>query len=172
MDIKLVCFDLDGVLADSRHLHERAMNMALEMIDARYVLSHEEHIGKYDGLSTKQKLAKLTAEKGLPVSDHNRVWRLKQEMTKKVLLTDIQRNDRIAGILSHLKELGYLVYVASNSIWATIAVTLQQLGLLEHVDFFISNEDVSKPKPNPEIYLKCMQRAGLRYHVPVAKRVY
>jgi FMN phosphatase YigB (HAD superfamily) len=29
------------------------------------------------------------------------------------------------------------------------------------MDWIVSNEDVVKPKPNPEIYLKCITRLGL-----------
>lgn len=36
---------------------------------------------------------------------------------------------------------------------------LLRKGYMEFVDYFISNEDVSCPKPSPEIYMKCMIRA-------------
>ena len=34
-------------------------------------------------------------------------------------------------------------------------------SFLEYMDYFLSNEDIKYPKPNPEIYLKCLQRIGL-----------
>ena len=61
--IKLIIFDLDGVLVEARDIHYEAMNRALSLIDTKYCISREEHLAKYDGLSTKKKLSLLTIEK-------------------------------------------------------------------------------------------------------------
>jgi beta-phosphoglucomutase-like phosphatase (HAD superfamily) len=66
MSNKLVIFDLDGVLIDSKDLHYKAFNNALEKIDTKYKISYQEHLSKYDGLNTRKKLSMLTQEKGLP----------------------------------------------------------------------------------------------------------
>mgnify|MGYP000285686526 FL=1 len=63
--IKLVIFDLDGVLYESKEFHFDALNSALEEIDKNYLISKEEHLNTYDGLSTKRKLELLTVNKGL-----------------------------------------------------------------------------------------------------------
>tara|TARA_R110002096_G_C14062042_1_gene674488 strand:+ start:208 stop:426 length:219 start_codon:yes stop_codon:yes gene_type:complete len=64
--IKLVIFDLDGVLVDARELHYKALNESLADIDEKYVISREEHLSTYDGLSTSKKLNMLTIDKGMP----------------------------------------------------------------------------------------------------------
>ena len=50
---KLIIFDLDGVLIDSRDLHYNSLNEALSKIDNQYVISKEEHLSVFDGLGTK-----------------------------------------------------------------------------------------------------------------------
>ena len=57
--IKLIIFDLDGVLVESRELHYIALNKALSEIGDQYTISKEEHLCKYDALTTTQKLKKL-----------------------------------------------------------------------------------------------------------------
>ena len=57
--IKQIIFDLDGVLVDSRELHFVALNKALLEIGEKYAISKEEHLCKYDALTTTQKLKKL-----------------------------------------------------------------------------------------------------------------
>ncbi len=64
--IKLVIFDLDGVLVDARELHYEALNEALADVDPKYVVNRAEHLSTYDGLSTTKKLGMLTEQKGLP----------------------------------------------------------------------------------------------------------
>src|SRR6187401_878533 len=81
MKIKLIIFDLDGVLIDSRNTHYITLNKALETINPKYIISYEEHISTYDGLSTKKKLELLNIKKGLDTSLFDKIWRLKQEYT-------------------------------------------------------------------------------------------
>ncbi len=71
--IKLVIFDLDGVLVDARELHYEALNRALRTVDKKYVVERAEHLSTYDGLSTSKKLHMLTKNKGLPQNMHHLV---------------------------------------------------------------------------------------------------
>ena len=160
MKIKLIVFDLDGVLVDSRQLHYNALNMALGTIDKKFIIAENEHIARYDGNPTSVKLNMLSNEKGLSKDLHSKVWKLKQEMTQ-VLINDMEYNERLREILRQLKKDGYTIYCASNSIYNTIKMMLLRCGLMEFFDYFISNEDVKNAKPNPEIYLKCLQRANV-----------
>jgi dTDP-glucose pyrophosphorylase len=51
---------------------------------------------------------------------------------------------------------GIQIAVASNSIRQTMVMALMRLGVMDQVDYFISNEDVKHPKPFPEMFWKCM----------------
>ena len=62
--IKLILFDLDGVLIDTKNIHFIALNKAL---GGEFAITEEEHLSHYDGLKTTQKLNLLTKHKGLPV---------------------------------------------------------------------------------------------------------
>jgi HAD superfamily hydrolase (TIGR01509 family) len=158
--IKLIIFDLDGVLVDARELHYEALNRALATIGEEFVVNRDEHLSTYDGLNTTKKLNMLTAQKGLPVEKHNEVWQKKQDMTLKII-DAFTYDERMRSILRNLKDRGYQVCVASNSIRETVKMMLLRKGLMEFVDFFYSNQDVSKPKPGTEIYLQCMIKAGV-----------
>ena len=161
MPIKLVVVDLDGVIIDSREIHYKSLNLALEMVGEKYVIPREEHIAKYDGHPTKYKLHLLTKEKGLDPHLYDQVWKSKQEMTQKIILEDFAKDERIIEIFKNLKEKGYLIFCASNSIWQTVKNALYVKGFLPYIDYFISNEEVRMPKPSPEIYFRCFERAQL-----------
>ena len=55
---KLVIFDLDGVMIDSREMHYETLNAAITRVtgSTQYVITREEHLSKYDGLNTTRKL--------------------------------------------------------------------------------------------------------------------
>ena len=156
--MKLVVFDLDGVLVDSRYLHHQALNDALEF---KFKIGTEEHLARYDGLSTTRKLNMLTEEKGLPRESHDHVWRLKQENTISLIPTCIRPDQELRIILLELKSMGLKIWCASNSIRDTIVKFLDALGLYDLFDGIMSNQDVKNPKPDPEIYLRCFIEAGV-----------
>jgi HAD superfamily hydrolase (TIGR01509 family) len=152
---KLIIFDLDGVLIESRELHYHSLNDALRSIDPKYVIGRDEHLSVYDGLNTTKKLKLLTESKGLPVEYHDAVWQRKQLATFD-LIKKFPIDDKLINIFSKLKTSGYLIAVASNSIRETVKLSLLKIGVMEYIDYYVSNEDVIRPKPYPEMYWKCM----------------
>ncbi len=158
--IKMVIFDLDGVLVDARELHYEALNMALADIDEKYVVNRAEHLSTYDGLSTTKKLNMLTESKGLSPELHNAVWKLKQQKTVEII-DQFGPDQRMINVLKRLKSEGYKVACATNSIRDTAKLQLIRRGFFEHIDFLYSNQDVNKPKPSAEIYMRCMLRADV-----------
>lgn len=149
---KLIIFDLDGVLMDSRELHYQALNKAL----GQWGISREEHLSTYDGLPTRQKLEMLSVKKGLPREMHDDLARKKQALTID-LLKDVKVRSDIIGLFGMMKERDYKIAVASNSVRNTLKHSLINLQLMKFVDYYVSNEDVQKNKPYPEMYWKCMQ---------------
>jgi beta-phosphoglucomutase-like phosphatase (HAD superfamily) len=118
--VKLIIFDLDGVLVDAKEIHYESLNKALKQIDEKFVITREEHLTKYDGLTTKTKLNLLSIDKNLPSSSHDKIWEIKQSLTSGVIKEHLTEDTRLKDVLKQLKEDGYMVYVASNSIRETI----------------------------------------------------
>jgi HAD superfamily hydrolase (TIGR01509 family) len=152
---KLVIFDLDGVLIDSRDMHYDALNRALAKVDEKYVITREEHLSVYDGLPTTRKLELLTEKKGLPVVEYDTIWQDKQTATLDIF-SELKPDYELMHYFQQLKEKGYSIAVASNSVRNTVKLVLLRLGLLEFVHYHLSNEDVFRSKPFPEMYWRCM----------------
>tara|TARA_Y100000593_G_scaffold83418_1_gene157152 strand:+ start:5769 stop:7127 length:1359 start_codon:yes stop_codon:yes gene_type:complete len=161
--IKLIIFDLDGVLVDARELHYEALNEALRDVDKKFVIERQEHLASYDGLSTSKKLDMLTERKKLPCELHNSIWELKQQKTMEII-SNFNPDKRVQKILKKLKSEGYTIMCATNSIRKTAKLQLIKKGFFEYIDFLYSNQDVKNPKPNTEIYLKCMIKAEVGPH--------
>jgi HAD superfamily hydrolase (TIGR01509 family) len=153
--IELIIFDLDGVLVESKDWHYTALNSALLSIDPKYVISYDEHLCTYDGLTTTKKLELLSINKGLDKIHFNKIWKDKQYSTFNIL-RQIEVNSHLINIFLTLKQKNIKIAVATNSIRESVKLCLLKLGILEYVDYYISNEDVTKPKPFPEMYWRCM----------------
>ncbi len=147
MKIKLIIFDLDGVLVEAKNIHFDALNEAL----GKYAISWQEHLSHYDGLKTTQKLQMLSEQKGLPIEGHEVIWDTKQLITLRKL-KDLKPNNTLQSVMNSLVEDGYKIAVCSNSIRKTVLTVLSKLGIMEFMDLVISNEDVDNSKPHPEMY--------------------
>lgn len=157
--IKLIIFDLDGVLIDAKEIHYKALNEALLTVGNKYVIDIHEHLSTYDGLKTSEKLDLLTKNKGLPKSFHESIWNKKQQLTAKYL-SSILKSDYLINLLSNLTQEGYKLACCSNSIRKTVFLVLSKLGIIHFFDLIVSNEDVTHSKPHPEIYWKTMTNFG------------
>jgi len=158
--IKLIIFDMDGVLVDIKDMHFSTLNSAISEYAPSMQISYQEHISQYDGLKTLDKLKLLSSKKGLPESLHNAIWKAKQQKTLEYV-KNIKGDISIKETLKELKKQGFTLCVASNSIRDTVKSVLVSTGYIEYIDFFYSNDDVVLAKPNTEIYLRCMLRANV-----------
>ena len=150
--IKLVIFDLDGVLVEAKNIHYNALNKAL---GKKYAISWDEHLSIYDGLKTNQKLKMLTNNKNLPIKLHSQIWENKQKYTLEELRA-LGPNQTLKSLMFTLSESGYKIAVCSNSIRKTVLTVLSKLGIMEFMDLIVSNEDVKNSKPHPEMYWKAI----------------
>lgn len=157
--IKAILFDMDGVLIEAKDWHYEALNKALRLFG--YEITRSEHLSSYDGLPTKTKLKKLTLEKGLPEALHNFINEMKQNYTIGMIHNLCRPRFNHEYALSKLKSEGYHMAVGSNSIRMTIELMMDCAKLTKYFDFMLSNQDVTKSKPDPEIYLKAMNRLGV-----------
>ena len=166
--IKLIIFDLDGVLINSRDLHYYALNDALQTIDDSFVISREEHLSLYDGKTTKTKLKLLTETKNLPEGSYNSVWKLKQQFTRD-RLQSTKENVELKKLFKHLKDRNISICVASNAIRQTVLTSLEKIGVLIYCDYVFANEDVFLSKPNASV--KCHAIASPSLSSSVASQI-
>jgi len=151
MSFKAVIFDMDGVLIDARDWHYEALNSALRTFGME--ISYTEHLEKYNGLSTRQKLDYLTEAQQLPRELHAVISDTKQNRTLRIAAEKCFPNTQHLILLDRLRNKGVLVGVYTNSIRETAEAMLKYAGLLSKIDVLVTNQDVINPKPDPEGYI-------------------
>jgi len=157
MMIKAIVFDMDGVLIDARDWHYETLNRALALFG--FTISRHEHLTVFDGLPTSKKLQMLSAERDLPTGLHAFINAMKQAYTIDTVLSLCRPTFNHQYALSMLKNRhAYKLAVASNSIGATVRLMMDKARLTPYLDLQLCNEDVARPKPAPDIYLKAMEK--------------
>lgn len=157
--IKAVLFDMDGVLIDARDWHYEALNQALSPFGLE--IDRDAHLASFDGLPTRAKLDMLSKSRALPRGLHSFVNKMKQKYTVDMVQQRCHPVFQHQYTLSQLKAAGYRLAVCSNSIRQSLELMMQRAGLDRFLDLMVSNEDVSKPKPDPEMYLSAMAKLNL-----------
>lgn len=157
--IKAILFDMDGVLIDAKDWHYEALNKALGLFGIE--ISRYDHLHTFDGLPTKVKLKMLSEQYYLPEQLHEFVNQIKQQYTEQMIYEKCHPMFHHEYALSRLHSEGYKLAVCSNSIRTTIELMMDRAMLAEYLDLIVSNEDVKKAKPDPEMYQTAIAKFNL-----------
>lgn len=158
--IKAIIFDMDGVLVDAKDWHFHALNEALELFG--YRISQFENYQRFDGLPTREKLKMLASERGFPRALAGFVNEMKQQYLLETAAELCVPNPIHVATLQRLRDDGFALAVASNSIRRSVDELLDKTSLSQFLSLTLSNEDVDRPKPSPEIYQLAICRLRLQ----------
>lgn len=151
--IETFIFDLDGVLVDACEWHYEALNSAL-LKNGFPIINTEDHKNIYNGLPTRTKLKML----GIEEIDIKKISEDKQSITLDIIKNKCERDRGKISFLNNLKNKRIKIGCVTNSIRKTTMAMLFNSGMIDFIDEIITNEDVKKPKPDPEGYFSMMQR--------------
>jgi beta-phosphoglucomutase len=158
--IKAILFDLDGVLVNMPEGHYEALNRALGYFGAK--IEKTEHLNYFNGLPTRKKLEELEKQGRLPTGLREFINEIKQKYTKEIIPKYCVPDYLKIILLKHLKEKGFKLACCSNSIKETLHLMLKSAQILNFFDLIVGNDEISIPKPNPEIYFKTFEALNLK----------
>ncbi|MFO8063744.1 MAG: beta-phosphoglucomutase [Spirochaetota bacterium] len=158
--IDAALFDLDGVIAFTDKYHYLGWKRLAEEEgwDFSEQLNHQLR-----GVSRMASLQVILDHNGVELSEEEkkRLADRKNGYYQK-LLEDINEGDLYPGALefvSALRERGVATALASGSKNAMTVV--ESLGLGDYFDAFVTGHDLSRSKPDPEIFTLSAQRVGV-----------
>ena len=157
--IKAVIFDMDGVLIEAKDWHYDALNRALSLFG--HSISKYDHLITFDGLPTVTKLEMLTLERNLPRKLHDFINDLKQKYTLELVYQNCKPRFDHEYALSNLRAQGYRIGCGSNSVRESIETMLEKSDLMKYMEVVVSAQEVSQPKPSPEMYERIISSFNL-----------
>jgi len=135
--LKMVIFDMDGVLVDACEWHKDALNDSLEEI-AGFSLSEEEHIEHFNGLPTRVKLKKMVELGYISEEQIETIYTLKQDKTKDAIIKKGYRAPEKGDLLRWLKGHGIIVSCFTNSIRETAMMMLETTGVASELEMVVT----------------------------------
>jgi sugar-phosphatase len=155
--LKAVIFDMDGVLVDSHPTHTRAWRKFLLNHGQEMVESHIELLR-----SGRKKDELLQCFLGNLTSDQIRAYGQEKDM---FFQKEMANTAAIAGVRDLLRELGQVAMpmaVASCGGQARVHQTLELLRINQYFRVVMTGDDVTRGKPDAEIYYKTAAQLGAR----------
>lgn len=154
--IRAIIFDLDGTLVQTEAL--KAISYARAARQIKPELTEDAVISRYDDMigRSRNEVAEALVERfGLNVTWQQLVdirIKIYDEMLADPKLVKQQEYPYATGLLRKVKGMGYPTGLCTMSYAPETAVVLHTLDLARYLDVVVTRDQVSKPKPDPEIY--------------------
>lgn len=167
-DIKAVIFDLDGVITRTSKFHHVGWKAVSLMED---IALNDEEIQALDGIGRLESLEiilknKYTQDYIDKYLKHNGIFQQladKKNLIYLKCLASLTSKDILPGVeelIQKLKNKKIKVAVASSS--KNTFLILEKLGLNKTFDAVTTGLDISKSKPDPEIFLLAAERLNVK----------
>lgn len=154
---RAVLWDMDGVLVDSADYHYAAWREALAR--ERYDISYEAFRATFG--QRNDTILRGIFGPDLPDAEVDRIADLKEALYRQfVRERGIAPSPGVLRWLQALRAAGWRQAVASAAPRANIDAILAAVGIGHYFDAITSGEDVTRGKPDPQVYLVSAQRVG------------
>ena len=160
MKYKGIIFDLDGVICSTDHYHYLAWKALADRLGAYFdetinnrlrgvsrMASLEIVLERYDGTLTEE-------EKLAAAEEKNNTYR---ELLKQMTPADL--SDEVKTTLDALRAKGLLLGIGSSS--KNTKFILSRIGLGDYFDKISDGTNITRSKPDPEVFLKAAEYLGL-----------
>jgi HAD superfamily hydrolase (TIGR01509 family) len=155
--LRAVVFDLDGVLANTEDLYEQACASVL----GRRGRTYDEPL-------REQMMGRPAADAIQIMIDSHRldepldaVIEECREVMEVLLATSLAPMPGVVEFLDRLKAAGLPIAVATSALGEYADFVLTRLDILHRFRFVLTSQDISRGKPDPEVYLLASERLDL-----------
>ena len=153
----LAIFDHDGVLVDSLPLHTKAW---VEFGVREKLPIDDEFVRNTFGLTNYTIFERLMGE-SFTREQAKRLGDAKEACYRDMAKGQIELMAGVAELLENLINHEFALAIGSSGPRDNLHLTVESCGLQNHFRTIVGLEDVSKGKPDPEVFLKAAYQAGV-----------
>ncbi len=162
MKIKGIIFDLDGVLVFTDKFHYQAWKA---IADDRGIYFDEKINNRLRGVSRMDSLDIILEKyegEPLTLEEKERMAEKKNQIYRELLKTMVPSDvsEEVRNTLDRLHEMGMKLAIGSSS--KNAKFILEKVQLLESFDAVSDGTNISKSKPDPEVFVKAAEYLGLK----------
>ncbi|HXU02597.1 MAG TPA: HAD family phosphatase [Polyangia bacterium] len=151
-----ILFDNDGVLVDTEHLYFRANQEVLAGVGVRLEADDYVQLFLREGLGAWH----LARERGVSAADVEALRAARDQRYAELVETADIVIPGVAEIVPALAR-RYRLAIVTSSEKGPFARTHARTGLLAHFELVLAQGDYARGKPEPDPYLRAVERLGL-----------
>lgn len=153
-----VIFDMDGVIAHTNPYHAKAFEAFFDKYKIPYSdLEFEHHMyGKHNSYIMSHFFKKPIAGEELLQLENE-----KEGLFREIYKSQIKSIPHYLPFLDDLKANGFKTGVATSAPRANMDLVIDGLGIRPKMESLLASENVTKHKPDPEVYLISAQKLGI-----------
>jgi len=159
--LRAVIFDFNGIIVNDEPIHFKLFQRVLG--EEGIILTEDNYYARYLGFDDKGAFRAAHQDSGRPLTENKLAELIARKAT---LYQEAIRNhvEIFPGVKSLIANLApkLPLGVASGALRHEIETILSTAGLLNHFVAIVAAEDVAKGKPDPEIFLKTLERLNAR----------
>jgi len=154
---KGVIFDLDGVLVDTSQFHKQSW---FDLAKKEGFDITEKFFYSTFGMQNYQ-IIPLLAGQDLPAEDINRLSEWKEKRYRELIAGKLTLLEGAKELLEDLKSNAFLLGIGTSTPRVNLSFMLEHIHIGDNFDAFVTGEDVSKGKPDPDTFLKAAEKLSL-----------
>lgn len=158
MQVRGALFDMDGVIIDNHKYHFKAWMSFAKKYD--FPLNEQIYRDDFNGKTNKDLFSKIF--KDLSVNDLQKYVDEKEDMYVELYQAHMKPLDGIVDFLNQLKKNGIKIALGTSAPSRNVDFILDGLKLRDYFDVIIDGKDVTRGKPDPEVYELCAKRLNLK----------
>ena len=156
--IKAIIFDMDGLMIDSERI---TFECYQEILKGMNLTMDEEFYKTLLGKPLKGIYQRFYDVYGNDFPIEDVIKDVHALMAKRFETEGVPIKTGLKSLLEYLKENNYKTIVATSSNRDRVDTILSQAQITDYFDDSICGDEVTKGKPNPEVFLKSCQKLGV-----------
>jgi beta-phosphoglucomutase len=153
-----VIFDMDGVLVDSYRAHWESWQFMADELGKG--LTEEQFVSTF-GRTSREIIAEHWGADALTPVEIAEFDKKKEALYRQLVARHFPVMEGAIDLLNDLHEAGFRLAVGSSGPPENVALAVERLGAEALFDALVTGKDVTRGKPDPQVFLVAAQKLGV-----------
>lgn len=155
---KAVIWDMDGVIADTAPYHFKAWREAFKAKGKNFT---EDDFRKTFG-QRNDNIIRMILGEGVTLEEIDAIAVEKEKGFRRYIGRNVKPFPGVLELMKSLSEAGFKLALATSTPRENVRLIITGLGIDKYFKAIVADEDVTRGKPDPQVFLIAAERLGVK----------